>query len=445
MHISFEGEKCKDLTERVISNLNKEGVKEHNSIALAQNDTEDDGGDITTVECETTAQVVCNELPTEENFAEQLDQLKELSLNGGTKVTEYCLTSPEHENATLRHENTQLRRENDSLKERFNDRSYMVSDLNTKIENIEDEKLSLVTALKLLQEDSKSISLNNRDATHNTWHAPGHRARTNVHNISANYACQNKTARSADMNAQEPDIITPNRFGLLSTEHDSDKESEANDEIDPSGSSTSIIFKAGSKNNKSGKLVFIDGDSILQHVHGWDLSNDKQRVSVKSFSGSKAEDMQDYIKPLLRQKPDEIILHVGTNNIKGNSKTAEVVAADILNLGTQIKYSLPCTNRKQNSHKKVEVRNLKYFNAESFQADLRGQEWELLDNNLCVDKMWDTWKALFVKVLDRHAPIREKRVKSKPNVPWLTSTIEKQIRERDRLKSLAIRHNSGNR
>ena len=57
--------------------------------------------------------------------------------------------------------------------------------------------------------------------------------------------------------------------------------------------------------------------------------------------------------------------------------------------------------RKQNSHKKDEIRNLKYFNAESFQADLRGQEWELLDNNLCVDKMWDTWKTLFVKVLDK--------------------------------------------
>ena len=60
--------------------------------------------------------------------------------------------------------------------------------------------------------------------------------------------------------------------------------------------------------------------------------------------------------------------------------------------------------RKQNSHKKDEIRNLKYFNAESFQADLRGQEWELLDNNLCVDKMWHTWKTLFLKVLDKHDP-----------------------------------------
>ncbi|CAB4024457.1 Hypothetical predicted protein, partial [Paramuricea clavata] len=43
-----------------------------------------------------------------------------------------------------------------------------------------------------------------------------------------------------------------------------------------------------------------------------------------------------------------------------------------------------------------------------------------------------------------NAPIREKRVKSKPNVPWLTSTIKKQIHERDRLKSLAIKHKSEN-
>ena len=91
------------------------------------------------------------------------------------------------------------------------------------------------------------------------------------------------------------------------------------------------------------KLVFIAGDSILQHVHGWELSNAKQRVSVKSFSGSTAEDMKDYLKPLIRKKPDTIILHVGTNDIKDDKKTAEVAAAGILNLGTQIKDNSPHT------------------------------------------------------------------------------------------------------
>ena len=73
---------------------------------------------------------------------------------------------------------------------------------------------------------------------------------------------------------------------------------------------TKIVFT--SRGDESDKLVFIAGDSILQHVYGWELSNAKQRVSVKSFSGSTAEDMKDYLKPLIRKKPDTIILHVGT-------------------------------------------------------------------------------------------------------------------------------------
>ena len=62
--------------------------------------------------------------------------------------------------------------------------------------------------------------------------------------------------------------------------------------------------------------------------------------------------------------------------------------------------------------------------------DLSNQEWELLDNNLCVDRMWEIWKIIFLSVLDKHAPIREKRVKNIPNIPWLANAIKKQIRER---------------
>jgi hypothetical protein len=42
-------------------------------------------------------------------------------------------------------------------------------------------------------------------------------------------------------------------------------------------------------------------------------------------------------------------------------------------------------------NKYLSIKILKSFNAEGFQADLHGHEWELLDNNLCVDKMWDTF------------------------------------------------------
>ena len=50
------------------------------------------------------------------------------------------------------------------------------------------------------------------------------------------------------------------------------------------------------------------------------------------------------------------------------------------------------THTKRKSHKKVEFRNLKYFNAANFQADFRSQERELLDNQSCVDRMWEFGK-----------------------------------------------------
>jgi hypothetical protein len=53
--------------------------------------------------------------------------------------------------------------------------------------------------------------------------------------------------------------------------------------------------------------------------------------------------MKDYLKPLIRKKPDEIVLDVGTNYVKDNSKSAEVIAAGILNLGNQIRDRLPQT------------------------------------------------------------------------------------------------------
>ena len=91
--------------------------------------------------------------------------------------------------------------------------------------------------------------------------------------------------------------------------------------------------------------------------------------------------MQDYIKPLLRKKPDEIILHVGTNDIKDNSKMAEVVAAGILNLGNQIKDSLPCTIKrmyigkdKANIQNKIKTVNdiLKWVTSQN--------KWTYIDN-----------------------------------------------------------------
>ena len=59
--------------------------------------------------------------------------------------------------------------------------------------------------------------------------------------------------------------------------------------------------------------ICIAGDSIVLGLQPGLLSQ-KRKVKVKSFSGTNVTDMHDNIKPILRHKPEYIILHAGTND-----------------------------------------------------------------------------------------------------------------------------------
>ena len=45
---------------------------------------------------------------------------------------------------------------------------------------------------------------------------------------------------------------------------------------------------------------------------------------MKSFSGAKIRDMQDYVKPTLRENPDQIIVHVETNDLASNKRPEQI-------------------------------------------------------------------------------------------------------------------------
>ena len=87
------------------------------------------------------------------------------------------------------------------------------------------------------------------------------------------------------------------------------------------------------KGNQNRPTVVIIGDSMLKNVHGWRLSKNV-RAEVKSFSGATVEDMFDYIKPTLKNQPDEIIIHIGTNNLKRSNPRE--VAEKIVDLGHMV-------------------------------------------------------------------------------------------------------------
>ena len=87
--------------------------------------------------------------------------------------------------------------------------------------------------------------------------------------------------------------------------------------------------------------IFIAGDSMVKNIKGWLLSR-RKHVRTYTFPGATTEEMEIFLKPLIARKPEEIILHTGTNDL--SSKTAEQVTGNILKLVAEIeKHGIKCT------------------------------------------------------------------------------------------------------
>ena len=61
------------------------------------------------------------------------------------------------------------------------------------------------------------------------------------------------------------------------------------------------------------------GDSIVKKVKGWELSTKDDLFHVRSFPGPKTDDIESCIKPTLKNKPERIIIHYRTNDLKNNT------------------------------------------------------------------------------------------------------------------------------
>ena len=84
------------------------------------------------------------------------------------------------------------------------------------------------------------------------------------------------------------------------------------------------------------KRIYIIGDSRLKHVMRFLNQSKIAKTYVKSFSGAEIRDMQDYVKPTLRENPDQIIVHVGTNDLASNKRPKQI-AESIISVATSLK------------------------------------------------------------------------------------------------------------
>ena len=85
----------------------------------------------------------------------------------------------------------------------------------------------------------------------------------------------------------------------------------------------------------------------------------------------------------------------------------------------------------------IKIRTLKNFSSEDFQRDLNQQPWANVYHSRCPNDMWRIWKELLMGVIDKHAPVRSRRISNKSS-PWVTNELKRLMYKRDYLKKQAI-------
>ena len=70
-------------------------------------------------------------------------------------------------------------------------------------------------------------------------------------------------------------------------------------------------------------------------MKGWELTDDSNKVVVKSFRGAITSQMKWHVKPTAEQNPKNIILHCGTNDISDDSDPQNI-AEEIVELAKSI-------------------------------------------------------------------------------------------------------------
>ena len=102
----------------------------------------------------------------------------------------------------------------------------------------------------------------------------------------------------------------------LSSKTTKNRQRKSSEKKPPNKSSRNSSNTLNHNQEGSSPTTVIIGDSIIRNIQGWQLGKEVgHRVVVKSFAGATTSDMSHYVKPTLDKKPNQIILHAGTNDI----------------------------------------------------------------------------------------------------------------------------------
>ena len=92
-------------------------------------------------------------------------------------------------------------------------------------------------------------------------------------------------------------------------------------------------------------------------------------------------------------------------------------------------------------HIEINYRSYKTFNENAFRQDLELAPWSVLDMEDDPNDAWTTWRTLYNEVLDQHAPLKTRRIKSN-SAPWINDSILTAMQHRDETHEQARRFNT---
>ena len=89
----------------------------------------------------------------------------------------------------------------------------------------------------------------------------------------------------------------------------------------------------------------------------------------------------------------------------------------------------------------IETRQFKHLNRGKFLSDLNQLPWANVDLYSDPNEKWRVRKEMFLGCVDKHAPLKSKRIRKKRS-PWITRELLTKIRKRYFLKKKAISSNN---
>ncbi len=270
----------------------------------------------------------------------------------------------------------------------------------SKVKSAEEEKASLITAIKLLYKEKE-----------------GNEDQINVSQVEQIYSDESLGQQHSTRDQVISNISTHNRFsGLNVDEHIDDAElvnalsqetqmpvrtdgkearkvSSMQDQIEASSKTKSKVINSDNTKqpNQIGRpvKVAIVGDSMIKYVNPSKLRKSiKQNVHVKTFPGAKVSDMHHYVKPTLEQAPEYLVLHVGTNDLKQSS--SRQISTSIAKLGQEIQKNAPTTKLIiseviiRNDDPQISAK-VKEVNSKLLQV-CKNNKWEHISHKNIVDK-----------------------------------------------------------